>query len=63
MYLPDAVSLVGMGEEERATMLRLRDAQKSGEDDIRRHLIGQLKIVGAAIQYRRQQAGKKKASA
>lgn len=54
-YPPDAVSLVGLNVEERRTVLRMLEALRSGDDEIRRHLIGQLKIIETAVQSRRQQ--------
>ncbi len=54
-YLPDAVALTGLNAEERGTVLRLLDALRSGDQDIRRHLIGQLKIIESAMKARRQQ--------
>lgn len=54
-YPHDAVSLAGLDVEERRTMIRMLDALRSGDAEIRRHLIGQLKIIEVALQSRRQQ--------
>ena len=58
VYLPDAVALTGLGAEERQTMLRMLDALRSGDEEIRRHLIGQLKIIEVALNTRRKQPRK-----
>ena len=55
VYIPDAVALTGLDDDERRTVLRLLDALRSGEPDIRRHLIGQLKIIEDAVRYLRMQ--------
>lgn len=54
-YIPDAVALTGLDVEDRHTVLRLLAALRSGDVEIRRHLIGQLKIIESAIEARRQQ--------
>lgn len=54
-YTPDAVALTGLDQEDRLTVLRLLDALRSGDAEIRRHLIGQLKIIETAMKARRQQ--------
>ena len=53
VYTPDAVSLVGLGEDERRTVLRMLDALRSGQADVHQHLIGQLKIIELVVQSRR----------
>lgn len=53
-YTPDAVALTGLDLEDRRTVLRLLDALRSGDTEIRRHLIGQLKIIEQAMMARRQ---------
>lgn len=58
VYLPDAVALTGLDVEERQTMLRMLDALQSGDAEIRRHLIGQLKIIEVALNTRRKQPRK-----
>lgn len=55
VYPPDAVALTGLDLEDRRTVLRLLDALRSGDAEIRRHLIGQLKIIEVAMKARRQQ--------
>lgn len=54
-YTPDAVALTGLDADERNTVIRLLDALRSGDEEIRHHLIGQLKIIESAIKARRQQ--------
>jgi len=54
-YAPDAVALTGLDQEDRRTVLRLLNALRSGDAEIRRHLIGQLKIIEVAMKARRQQ--------
>lgn len=54
-YTPDAVALTGLDTEDRCTVLRLLAALRSGDAEIRRHLIGQLKIIESAIEARRHQ--------
>jgi hypothetical protein len=54
MDAPDAVALTGLDVEARCTVLRLLDALRSGDAEIRRHLIWQLKIIESAIEARRQ---------
>lgn len=54
-YAPDAVALTGLDLEERQTVLRLLQALRSGDGDVRRHLIGQLKLIETAVEARRQQ--------
>jgi len=59
VYTPDAVSLVGLNEEERRTILRMIEALRSGQLDVQQHLIGQLKIIELVVQSRRNQPHKK----
>ena len=54
-YTPDAVALTGLDLEDRRTVLRLLEALRSGDAEIRRHLIGQLKIIEQAMVARRRQ--------
>lgn len=49
--------------EERRTILRLREALRSGHEDIRRHLIRQLELVENTVSLRQQQGAKNKDSA
>jgi len=58
-YTPDAVSLVGLNADERQTILRMLDALRSGQADVRQHLIGQLKIIELVVQSRRKQPHQK----
>lgn len=55
-YPPDAIALTGLDVEERRTMLRMLDALRSGDAQVRQHLIGQLKIIEFALESRRQQS-------
>lgn len=61
-YTPDAVSLVGLNEDERRTIIRMLDALRSGQADVRQHLIGQLKIIELVVQSRRKQSHQKDGS-
>ena len=62
-YTPDAVALTGLDADDRQTVVRLLDALRSGEEDVRRHLIGQLKIIEQALESRRQQSRKERRDA
>lgn len=55
LYPVDAVSLVGLDVEERRTVLRMLNALRSGDAEVRQHLIGQLKLIESALSARRQQ--------
>lgn len=54
-YIPDAVALTGLDADDRRTVVRLLDALRSGDAEVRWHLIRQLKIIIDALAYRRQQ--------
>ncbi|BFU90114.1 MAG: hypothetical protein NTAFB01_13010 [Nitrospira sp.] len=53
-YIPDAVALTGLDADDRRTVIRLLDALRSGDAEVRWHLIRQLKIIEDALVARRQ---------
>jgi hypothetical protein len=54
VYIPDAVALTGLDADDRRTVIRLLNALRSGDAEVRWHLIRQLKIIEHALTARRQ---------
>lgn len=55
-YIPDAVALTGLDAEDRRTVLFLLQALRSGDAEIRRHAIEQMKLIKLAMEARRQKS-------